>query len=98
MYNGLVENKQKMLDHLCAAIMETQANGTERQNHIVALKLIRRDETERTWCGDFEKGWYVRVVWSDDPDRSDGYYDIDVTGDSGFGMLDDVWKFISRKF
>ena len=96
MYNGEYENKQRMLDCMCEAIMEMSANGSEKDNHIIALKLIHRDKDERTWCGSFFKGDYVRIVFSDNPERDDGYYDVYVDGDSCMGMFEDVWKRVKR--
>ncbi len=96
MYNGKKENKQAMLDHMCKAIMEMRANGSAECNHICALKLIKLEEDVKRWWGWQEKGEYVRVVWSDSPDRNDGYYDVDVEGDSALGMFEDVWRFISK--
>ena len=97
MYNGIKENKQAMLDHMCAAIMEMRANGREEDNHIIGLKLFKREKPEETWCGHFTEGEYVRVIWSDNPDRNDGYYDIYVDGDSALGIFHDVWKFVGKK-
>ena len=96
MYNGKSENKQAILDHMCQSIMEMSANGSEDTNHIIALKFFHRDAPETTWCGSFDKGDYVRVVWSDDPTRSDGYYDVFVEGDSGKGLFEDVWNFVKE--
>ena len=96
MYNGIKENKQAMLDKMCEAIMEMCANGSEEHNHIIGLRLFHRDEYEHTWCGDFQSGDYVRIVWSEHPERDDGYYDVYVDGDSAFGMFEDVWKKVRR--
>lgn len=97
MYNGKKENKQAMLDHMCNAIMEMRANGDEKSNHICALKLIKIEKDIKRRWGWQRSGEYVRVVWSDTPDRDDGYYDIYVDGDSAFGVFEDVWKYIGRK-
>lgn len=97
MYNGKKEDKQKMLDYLCKAIMEMRANGTVEHNHIMGLKLMHRDKPETTWCRNLPEGDYVRIIWSDDPERDDGYYDIYVDGDSAFGVFEDVWKVIRQK-
>lgn len=96
MYNGIKEDTQKMLDNMCAAIMEMRANGTEKENHIIALKLFTRESDEKTWCKRFSKGKYVRVIWSDNPERNDGYYDIWVEGLSALGIFDEVWEFVSH--
>ena len=86
MFNGKNEDKQKCLDYLCKAIMETRANGSESNNHIKELKLIDGKEP-------YEQ--VVRPIWSDNPDRNDGYYDINVTGDSAWAMIKDVINSLS---
>ncbi len=85
MYNGVREERQKCLDFLCKAIMETSANGSEQHNHIQELRLLDRENDPNL---KYEE--VVRPIWSDNPDRSDGYYDINVTGDSAWGMINDV--------
>ncbi len=87
MYNGKEENIQKMLDCLCDSIRETRASGTDKNNPLEKLLLIHRENDERTWVGTFYRGDYVRLVWKDMPNRSDGYYDIYVDGLSGIGIL-----------
>ena len=42
-------------------------------------------------------GLFVRPIWSDNPDRNDGYYDIPVEGDSPWGVAIDVMKFLKSK-
>lgn len=96
MYNGKKEDRQKMLDLMCAAIMEMRANGREDDNHIKKLQLITINEDTKRWWGWQGNGEYVRIVWSDSPERDDGYYDVYVDGDSAFGMFDDVWRFVKK--
>lgn len=96
MYNGKEENKQKMLDFMCGAIQEMRANGTPGNNPIVGLKLITREEDERTFFGFFPKGDYVRIQFENNPERNDGYYDVNVEGCSCFGMFEDVWSRVKR--
>ena len=97
MYNGIKEDMQKAIDYMCLAVMETRANGCEEHNHICGLKVIDLPEDVKRWWGWQEKGKYVRVIWSDSPDRDDGYYDININGSSAFGALSTVWKFIDKK-
>ena len=85
MYNGEREDKQKCLDYLCKAIMETRANGSEGNNHIQELRLLNGKE-----IGNPRYEEVVRPIWSNNPTRDDGYYDINVTGDSAWGMMLDV--------
>ncbi len=87
MFNGKKENKQECLNYLCKAIMETRANGSEKNNHIQELKLIRKEGRDEE---------YVRPIWSDNPERNDGYYDINVTGDSAWAMIKDVINGLSN--
>jgi len=86
MYNGKNEDKQKCLDYLCKAIMETRANGSEKNNHIQELRLIDIKDSEDSLAYD----QVVRPIWSDNPERNDGYYDINVSGDSAWAMILDV--------
>lgn len=90
------ENTQKALDYMCKSLMETSANSVE-YNHICELKLIELPEAIERWWGYQGEGKYVRVVWSDNPNRDDGYYDICVSGCSAFGVLSSVWKYIDKK-
>lgn len=39
----------------------------------------------------------IRPIFEENPNRDDGYYDINVSGDSVLGMIDDIYKhFIHR--
>lgn len=96
MYNGKYEDKQKMLDKMCEAIMEMRANGSKEHNHIIKLEWMHRGEWGESWCRKFPPGDYVRIIWSENPDRTDGYYDVYVDGDSCMGMFDDVWKAVKK--
>ena len=96
MYNGEKENMQKCLDHLCMAIMETRANGSEKYNHIQELRLINRRGCKNQLGELLPDGMYVRPIWSDHPDRNDGYYDINVNGDSAWAMIKDVVEALSH--
>ncbi len=87
MYNGEHEDKQKCLDYLCKAIMETRANGSEKNNHIQELKLLTRENYPKL---DGRYDAVVRPIWSEHIDRDDGYYDINVSGDSAWAMMLDV--------
>ncbi len=96
MYNGQNENIQKMLDSLAESIRETRASGSEDNNPLEKLVLIHRDNDEHTWCGNFYKGDYVRLVWKDYPDRNDGYYDIWVEGESGISIIYSVVGYLKK--
>ena len=96
MYNGVKENKQRMLNCMCEAIKEMRANGSEEHNHIIALRFFTREKEEVTRYKVFPKGDYVRIVWSNNPERDDGYYDVYVDGDSCYGMFEDVWNAVKH--
>lgn len=98
MYNGIKEDPQAMLNHMCAAIMEMSVNGSEKHNHICELRLIEIKEPIHQMWGWQYPGKYVRIVWSDSPERDDGYYDVYVDGDSAWGMFIDVFKRIKYIF
>ena len=92
------ENKQLALDYFCKALRETRNLGIDEYNSVVALELI-----DRKGCKDMigrpkPDGEYVRVRWSEDPERDDGYYDICVDGDNCFGMLMDVAKWFDKNY
>lgn len=89
------ENIQKSLDHLLAAINET-SNNDPRYNHIIGLNLINRKGCVSMSGKPLPDGKYVRVVWSDNPDRNDGYYDVCVEGDNCFGVLSDVFRYLNK--
>lgn len=78
-----MENKQEALNNLLAAINYTSVNRPVG-NYIMALKYIPEKEV-------------VRVVWSYNPDRNDGYYDINVACDSAWGMLNDVMNYLHKR-
>ena len=91
------ENIQAALDHLCAAVRETRNLGIDEYNSILELRLIERTEEETNKFGKyFPVGKYVRPIWSNNPERNDGYYDIYVEGDNCMGVLCDVWNFLRR--
>lgn len=94
MFNGKNEDKQKCLDYLCKAIMETRANGSERNNHIQELRFIDAKDSKE----DLRYEQVVRPIWSNNPERNDGYYDINVTGDSAWGMIIDVINNLDKIF
>ena len=90
MYNGEKEDRQKCLDYLCKAIMETCANGSEQHNHVQELRLLERKDNPN-----LRYDTVVRPIWSDNPERNDGYYDINVSGDSAWGMIKDVVNYLN---
>ena len=89
---------QKALDLLAQIIEVTQASGSEPHNRIIGLKLIDRKDCVSMFGQKMIDGCFVRPIWSDDPERNDGYYDIIVEGDSPWGMVCDVMKTLQYKF
>lgn len=92
------EIAQRALDLLTEIITVTNASGSEGHNHIVGLKLIERKGCRNMLNQPVRDGLFVRPVWSDNPDRSDGYYDICVEGDSPWGAIWDVLRDLQGRF
>lgn len=88
---------QKALDLLTQIIEVTGASGKAPHNHIIGFKLIDRKDCIGLYGNKLPDGMYVRPIWSDNPDRSDGYYDINVNGDSPWGAVCDVLKELQYK-
>ena len=89
---------QKVLDLLTEIITITKASGSEEHNHIIGLKLIDRVGCINMAGYRLRDGLFVRPIWSNNPERADGYYDICVEGDSPWGMIIDVIKDLERIF
>ncbi len=89
---------QKALDLLTQIIEVTQASGSEPHNRIIGLKLIDRVDCVSMFGQKLPNGTYVRPIWSDNPERNDGYYDINVNGDSPWGAVCDVIRELKHKF
>lgn len=80
-----MENKQEFLNKICEALQMTrQFKPNVGHNGLVEIKYIRKaNGTE-----------YASPRFEDDPDRSDGYYDVDISGDSCIG----IWEDLTRRF
>ena len=92
------EIAQKALDLLSEVIEVTGASGKEPNNRIIGLRLIDRKDCKNMFGQPMRDGLFVRPIWSDNPDRSDGYYDICVECDSPWGAVCDVLKALQYKF
>ena len=88
---------EEVLKHLQAILDVTKASGSEEHNHIQELRLIDRKGCKDMFGRPKIDGLFVRPIWSDDPDRDDGYYDINVEGDSPWGIVVDVMKWLNTK-
>lgn len=80
-----MENKQEFLNKICEALQLTrQFKPNVGHNGLVEIKYIRKaNGTE-----------YASPRFEDNPDRSDGYYDVDISGDSCIG----IWEDLTRRF
>ena len=90
------ENIQQALDYLLLALNQT--NNWQDHNHIVRFIYMDRVGCKDVFGRELPDCKVVRPVWSDCPDRSDGYYDINVECDNCMGVLLDVMGFIRKKF
>ena len=79
------ENKQEICDKLLEALRATRAAGIEENNDLVELRYIKDDRRE-----------IVRPIFRDGCGK-DGYYDVNVAGDSGVAVIMDVVKQFVRK-
>jgi hypothetical protein len=79
------ENKQEFLNKVCEALQMTGAAcpGIGR-NGLVAIKYIEREDGRE----------YASPRFENNPDREDGYYDVNITGDSCIG----IWIDLTRNF
>lgn len=89
---------QQALDLLAQIFELTGASGKAPNNRVINLKLIDRKGGTDMFGNPLRDGLFVRPVWSDDPERDDGYYDICVNGDSPWGMIYDVMRWANTKF
>ena len=92
-----MENTQKALNSLLQAIRETNNFGQDGHNSIVGLKLIDRKGCKDMFGSPKPDGKYVRVIWEDNPNRDDGYYDINVECLNTFGVLYTVMQWLNAK-
>ena len=80
-----MENKQEFLNKICETLQMTrQFKPNVGHNGLVAIKYIRKENGDEFASPRFE----------DDPDRSDGYYDVNISGDSCIG----IWEDLTRRF
>lgn len=85
----ITENKQAIANKICEALQLTRQFAPHQGNNgLLEMRYIKS-----------ENGYseYLRPVFEAEPDRSDGYYDINISGDSGTAILVDVVRqFIDR--
>jgi hypothetical protein len=85
----ITENKQEIANKICEALQLTRQFAPHQGNNgLLELRYIKS-----------ENGYseYLRPVFEAEPDRNDGYYDINISGDSGTAVfIDVVRQFINR--
>ena len=83
-----MENKQEFLNKICEALQMTEAAAPGRgHNGLVAIKYIRKENGDE----------YASPRFEDNPDRSDGYYDVNISGDSCIGIWIDLTKYFIKR-
>lgn len=80
------ENKQEVCNAILKALQTTRAAGTEECNPLVDLKYFAKENGTEI----------VRPIF-EDGSGSNGYYDINVTCDSGIAMFIDICNQFIRK-
>lgn len=79
-----MENKQNICDAICNALKATTAAGNG--NALAELQYIVKDNGDEL----------VRPVFENGAGKN-GYYDVNVSGDSGIGMWLDITEQFVRK-
>lgn len=80
------ENKQEVCNAILRALQTTRAAGTEGCNPLVELKYLTK-----------ENGMEIVRPIFEDGTGNNGYYDINVTADSGIAMFIDITNQFIRK-
>ena len=86
------------MDKVMELITMTGKTGTTGHNPIIALKVIDRKDCKDMWGRVLANGLYVRPIFEDDPERDDGYYDINIEALNDWGAAREVINWISKKF
>lgn len=82
-----MENKQEFLNKICETLqMSRQFQPNVGHNGLVEIRYIERNGNE-----------YASPRFEDDPERSDGYYDVNITADSLIGIWEDITKHFIRR-
>ena len=84
------ENRQAICDAFCETLRLTSAAGSPNNNPLIALKYMTKEEGGR-----FEET--VRPIFEDGCGEAFGYYDVNVTADSGIAMIMDIINQFIRK-
>jgi hypothetical protein len=84
-----MEDKKAICDAMCEVLKLTSNAGSPTNNPIVELRYMTKEEG-----GTFEET--VRPIFKDGCGEN-GYYDINVTWDSGTGIIKDIVRqFVDR--
>ena len=89
---------EEVLKHIQAILDITEVCGNKGHNHIQELRLIDRKDCKNMFGQPIMDGWHVRPIWSNNPERNDGYYDINVEGDSPWGVACDVMRWLKNRY
>lgn len=84
------ENKQAICDAFCETLRLTSAAGSPTNNPLIALRYMTKEEGGR-----FEET--VRPIFEDGCGEAFGYYDVNVTADSGIAIIMDITNQFIRK-
>lgn len=82
-YIRFEEDKQKICDALCEALRLTSNAGHPQNNPLIELRYMTKEEG-----GKYEET--VRPIFEDHCGESMGYYDVNVSMDSGTAMIIDI--------
>jgi hypothetical protein len=78
----MMEDKQRICDAMCETLRLTRAAGSPTNNPLVELKYMTKEEGGR-----FEET--VRPIFEDGCGKN-GYYDINISWDSGIAIVMDI--------
>lgn len=85
-----MEDKQKICDAFCEMLKLTRAAGSATNNPLIELKYMTKEEG-----GKYEET--VRPIFADHCGEALKYYDVNVTMDSGIGMIIDIMnQFVTK--
>ena len=80
------ENKVEICNAICAALRTTSAAGSPINNPLVEIQYIQLDNGDEIARPIFANG-----------NGKNGYYDVNISGDSGIGIWLDITKqFVSQ--
>lgn len=80
------EDKQEILTAICEALRKTSAAGYPGHNPLAEIRYIQKSNGDEVARPVFEDGAGLN-----------GYYDVNITGDSGIGMWFDLTSQFIRK-